>query len=198
MGSLTNSSRKSNNYAGFYKGFQSAGAAIIWRLDATGLEYKTEMVVTWILLSTSIFFAAPVIFTKIKDTTPIQQDLEDLDINEDDVSPQPAERRYVISRTSNGIAFRAILVPETRIDPENTARQATQAAEEAAIAIAAAAVETTVIEGVELKKKFVNSSMASGSTLVHNGSESEDIADSTATARANALARLTSAPPCRS
>jgi len=33
MGAITNNSRKLANFAGFYKGIQSAGAAIIWRLD---------------------------------------------------------------------------------------------------------------------------------------------------------------------
>jgi hypothetical protein len=33
MGSLSNSGRKTANFAGFYKGIQSAGAAIFWRLD---------------------------------------------------------------------------------------------------------------------------------------------------------------------
>lgn len=31
MGSLTNNSRKLANFAGFYKGIQSAGQAIAWR-----------------------------------------------------------------------------------------------------------------------------------------------------------------------
>lgn len=31
MGALTNNSRKLANFAGFYKGIQSAGAAIAWR-----------------------------------------------------------------------------------------------------------------------------------------------------------------------
>lgn len=30
MGSLTNNSRKLANFAGFYKGIQSAGAAAMW------------------------------------------------------------------------------------------------------------------------------------------------------------------------
>jgi hypothetical protein len=31
MGSLTNNSRKLANFAGFYKGIQSAGAAVTWQ-----------------------------------------------------------------------------------------------------------------------------------------------------------------------
>jgi hypothetical protein len=31
MGALSNNSRKLANFAGFYKGIQSAGAAITWR-----------------------------------------------------------------------------------------------------------------------------------------------------------------------
>jgi hypothetical protein len=33
MGTISNNSRKLANFAGFYKGIQSAGVAIIWRMD---------------------------------------------------------------------------------------------------------------------------------------------------------------------
>lgn len=36
MGALTNNTRKLANFAGFYKGIQSAGAAIAGRVDALG------------------------------------------------------------------------------------------------------------------------------------------------------------------
>lgn len=46
MGALSNSGRKLSNLAGFYKGIQSAGAAIFWRLDGLGTDYITEFAAT--------------------------------------------------------------------------------------------------------------------------------------------------------
>lgn len=42
MGALSNSGRKSANLAGFYKGFQSAGAAVFWALDGSKISYNSE------------------------------------------------------------------------------------------------------------------------------------------------------------
>ena len=41
MGALSNSGRKSANYAGLYKGLQSTGVAIFWDLDARQLPLNT-------------------------------------------------------------------------------------------------------------------------------------------------------------
>jgi hypothetical protein len=41
MGALSNSGRKSANLAGFYKGIQSAGAAVFWALDGHKEPYNT-------------------------------------------------------------------------------------------------------------------------------------------------------------
>jgi hypothetical protein len=41
MGALSNSGRKAANLTGFYKGIQSAGAAIFWRLDGIKTPYNT-------------------------------------------------------------------------------------------------------------------------------------------------------------
>lgn len=46
MGALSNSSRKTANMAGFYKGLQSAGAAIFWRLDGLKVEFNTMFYAT--------------------------------------------------------------------------------------------------------------------------------------------------------
>lgn len=40
MGALSNEPRKLAYFAGFYKGIQSAGAAVVWRLDAAGYSYE--------------------------------------------------------------------------------------------------------------------------------------------------------------
>jgi len=41
IGALSNSGRKAANLTGFYKGIQSAGAAVFWRLDGLEIAYNT-------------------------------------------------------------------------------------------------------------------------------------------------------------
>ncbi|RAL65483.1 hypothetical protein DID88_001049 [Monilinia fructigena] len=88
MGALSNSGRKTANFAGFYKGIQSAGAAISWRIDAMDYPYSTQFAITWALLAGSLVIASPVIFMKIQDATDIDDDLVDTDLNYADVMPQ--------------------------------------------------------------------------------------------------------------
>lgn len=90
MGALSNSSRKAANMAGFYKGIQSAGAAIFWRLDGLKKPYDTLFGATWGLLGAALVFAAPIIWTRIKDTVPIEEDLKFSDETVADVAPTDA------------------------------------------------------------------------------------------------------------
>jgi len=87
MGAITNNSRKLANFAGFYKGIQSAGAAIIWRLD--GLTnpppYMNLFASCWALLAGSLVIALPVIVLKIKDTVPLEEDLKFTDETVEDI-----------------------------------------------------------------------------------------------------------------
>ena len=41
MGALSNDSRKLAYFAGFYKGIQSAGAAVVWRMDAVQYSFES-------------------------------------------------------------------------------------------------------------------------------------------------------------
>ncbi|PKY06933.1 DUF895 domain membrane protein [Aspergillus campestris IBT 28561] len=76
MGSLSNNGRKLANFAGFYKGIQSAGAAGMWRMDAQGAPFMTEFASCWGLLVGSLLIASPVILFKIKDHTDVEDDLK--------------------------------------------------------------------------------------------------------------------------
>jgi len=87
MGSLSNSGRKTANFAGFYKGIQSAGAAIIWRVDALEKPFMTEFASTWGLLAAALVVASPVIFLKIQDHVTVEQDLKFSDETIADVLP---------------------------------------------------------------------------------------------------------------
>ncbi|KAF2019191.1 MFS general substrate transporter [Aaosphaeria arxii CBS 175.79] len=85
MGAITNNSRKLANFAGFYKGIQSAGAAIIWRLDGKEIPYMNLFASCWILLAGSLVVALPVMILKIKDTVPVEEDLQFTDETIEDV-----------------------------------------------------------------------------------------------------------------
>ena len=66
MGSLSNNSRKLANFAGFYKGIQSAGAVIAPAIDNTLPPYMNALAGNWGLLAGSLVIAAPVVFLKIR------------------------------------------------------------------------------------------------------------------------------------
>jgi hypothetical protein len=87
MGAITNNSRKLANFAGFYKGIQSAGAAIIWRIDGFkhAPSYMALFSSCWVLLAGSLVIALPVMMWKIKDTVPIEEDLKFTDETIEDV-----------------------------------------------------------------------------------------------------------------
>jgi len=87
MGALSNSGRRSANYVGFYKGIQSAGAAVIWSLDSNKLSFMNEFASTWGLLAGSLVVAIPVIFMKIKDHISVEEDLLFSDETLQDVLP---------------------------------------------------------------------------------------------------------------
>ncbi|KAI9661174.1 MAG: hypothetical protein M1821_009501 [Bathelium mastoideum] len=90
MGSLTNNGRKLANFAGFYKGIQSAGAAVMWRID--GLDnppaYMSLFASCWALLGGSLILALPVILLKVRDHVPLEDDLKFTDETAADVVPK--------------------------------------------------------------------------------------------------------------
>jgi MFS family permease len=87
MGALTNNGRKLANFTGFYKGIQSAGAAIAANIDARKTSYMNEFAASWGLLAGSLIVAAPVIFMIIKDTVSLEEDLKFSDETFAEVAP---------------------------------------------------------------------------------------------------------------
>ncbi|KUL83769.1 hypothetical protein ZTR_08672 [Talaromyces verruculosus] len=93
MGALSNSGRRTANYVGFYKGLQSAGAAVMWSLDKNKLSFKKEWGTNIGLLLGSLLVAAPLIFIRIKDHIELEDDLADVDETIEDVLPTvPVEK----------------------------------------------------------------------------------------------------------
>lgn len=76
MGAISNNGRKLANFAGFYKGIQSAGAAVMWRMDGVGVPFMSMFASCWGLLAGSLLVALPVMIWKIRDTIPVEEDLK--------------------------------------------------------------------------------------------------------------------------
>lgn len=96
MGALGNSGRKLANLAGFYKGLQSAGAAVMWALDSHKLPYMNEYASNFGLLCGSILVAVPVVFFKIKDSVPAEDELAGTGETLEDVLPPGAiEQKHI-------------------------------------------------------------------------------------------------------
>ncbi|KAI9650124.1 hypothetical protein NHQ30_000137 [Ciborinia camelliae] len=67
LGKFTSDTRTASIYIGFYKGIQSAGGAISYRINNSNLSAMNEFLICWILLAVSLVVAAPVIIHKIRD-----------------------------------------------------------------------------------------------------------------------------------
>ncbi|KAH8712033.1 hypothetical protein GQ44DRAFT_812858 [Phaeosphaeriaceae sp. PMI808] len=67
LGALTNNNRKLANFAGFYKGVQSAGGAVSFRINTLAVSSVNELVACWMLLAASLLIAASTIIRKIHD-----------------------------------------------------------------------------------------------------------------------------------
>ena len=87
MGALTNNGRKLANFAGFYKGIQSAAAAIMFRIDALKAPYMNEFASCWALLAGSLVIALPLIWVKVRDTIPLEEDVKFSDETIEEVMP---------------------------------------------------------------------------------------------------------------
>jgi len=87
MGALTNNGRKLANFAGFYKGIQSAGNAIAANIDSRSVPFMTQFAINWGMLAGSLLIAAPVVIKYVKDTVPIEEDLKFSDETAADVEP---------------------------------------------------------------------------------------------------------------
>lgn len=85
MGAMTNNGRKLANFAGFYKGIQSAGSAVVFRVDALKTPFMNIFASCWALLGGSLLIAAPLIWTKIRDSVPLEEDLKFTDETYEDV-----------------------------------------------------------------------------------------------------------------
>ncbi|TGZ76253.1 MFS general substrate transporter [Ascodesmis nigricans] len=68
MGALSNETRKLAYFSGYYKGIQSAGAAVGWGLDSGRASYESLFISSWVLNVAGLIIAVPVIWNRVHDT----------------------------------------------------------------------------------------------------------------------------------
>ncbi|KAF9187465.1 hypothetical protein BGZ50_001935 [Haplosporangium sp. Z 11] len=82
MGSLSNDVTVLSRYAGFYKGIQSSGQAIAWRLSALGTPFMTQYIICFVLLIVSLP-GALFLSLRIEDRLDVDAPDSDIHISED-------------------------------------------------------------------------------------------------------------------
>uniref|UniRef100_A0A6N2LP24 Major facilitator superfamily (MFS) profile domain-containing protein n=1 Tax=Salix viminalis TaxID=40686 RepID=A0A6N2LP24_SALVM len=67
IGALADDSEILSRYVGFYKGVQSAGAAVAWQVDAHKVPLLTQLIVNWSLTTVSYPLLAILVMLAVKD-----------------------------------------------------------------------------------------------------------------------------------
>ncbi|TVU06846.1 hypothetical protein EJB05_46882, partial [Eragrostis curvula] len=77
IGALANDSQVLSRYVGFYKGVQSAGAAVAWQIDTHHVSLMAQFVVNWGLMTFSYPLLALLVFLAVKDEDTSVSSVED-------------------------------------------------------------------------------------------------------------------------
>ncbi|KAL3524498.1 hypothetical protein ACH5RR_017332 [Cinchona calisaya] len=67
IGALADDSEILSRYAGFYKGVQSAGAAVSWQVDARNAPFLSQLIANWTLTTISYPLLAVLVILAVKD-----------------------------------------------------------------------------------------------------------------------------------
>jgi len=77
IGALANDSQVLSRYVGFYKGVQSAGAAVAWQVDRKKASLVSQLIVNWGLMTISYPLLALLVFLAVKDEDNSVSSVED-------------------------------------------------------------------------------------------------------------------------
>ncbi|XP_031283955.1 UNC93-like protein 1 isoform X1 [Pistacia vera] len=67
IGALANDSETLSRYSGFYKGVQSAGAAVAWQIDTHKVSFLSQLIVNWSLTTAGYPLLALLVILAVKD-----------------------------------------------------------------------------------------------------------------------------------
>lgn len=96
IGALTDDPQMLSRYSGFFRGLQSAGAAVSWQMDTLEMPLMTELITNWALMSVSFPILIALLFLAVKDSTPTLPPLnsQDLDAATGKALPDQADENY--------------------------------------------------------------------------------------------------------
>ncbi|XP_059431689.1 UNC93-like protein 1 [Corylus avellana] len=67
IGALANDSEILSRYTGFYKGVQSAGAAVAWQVDTHNVSFMSQLIVNWCLTTVAYPLLVVLVMLAVKD-----------------------------------------------------------------------------------------------------------------------------------
>lgn len=67
IGGLADDSETLSRYSGFYKGVQSAGAAVAWQIDVHSVSYVNQVIINWVLTTVSYPLLLLLVMLAVKD-----------------------------------------------------------------------------------------------------------------------------------
>ncbi|KAL7230165.1 hypothetical protein ACSBR2_008650 [Camellia fascicularis] len=73
IGALADDSETLSRYNGFYKGVQSAGAAIAWQVDTHKVPFLNQLIANWAMTTISYPLLAVLVFLAVKDDSTTQE-----------------------------------------------------------------------------------------------------------------------------
>ncbi|KAF4347763.1 hypothetical protein F8388_024784 [Cannabis sativa] len=97
IGTLADDSETLSRYVGFYKGVQSAGAAIAWQVDTHKVSFLSQLIVNWSLTTVSYPLLVILVFFAVKDGNKSEEG--DAKVG---TPVQQMEEDYLSSKASNG------------------------------------------------------------------------------------------------
>ncbi|XP_007051357.2 PREDICTED: UNC93-like protein 1 [Theobroma cacao] len=76
IGALADNSETLSRYAGFYKGAQSAGAAVAWQVDKHKVPLLNQLIINWALTTLSYPLLGLLVYLAVKDDSKSAEDAE--------------------------------------------------------------------------------------------------------------------------
>lgn len=73
IGALADDSAILSRYTGFYKGVQSAGAAVAWQVDTHKVSFMSQLVVNWVLCTISYPLLVVLVILAVKDDNKVEE-----------------------------------------------------------------------------------------------------------------------------
>lgn len=80
-------------YTGFYKGVQSAGAAVAWQVDTRNVSFLSQLAVNWSLCTISYPLLAILVILAVKDESKVEEGTSN-EVAHSDTIPDSLDNTY--------------------------------------------------------------------------------------------------------